>query len=119
MILVLFEVTIKETCMENYLALAGELKDELSKAKGFIRSERFSSLASQRKLLSLSVWESEEAVTQWRNRQEHRNSQRHGRDTIFECYTITVAAMLRSYTDKDRQEAPIDSNMMFGSVKDN
>lgn len=113
MILVVFEVTIKEHHMDRYLAIAETLKDELSKTKGLIRTERFSSLVTERKLLSLSVWSSMEAVDAWRNRQEHRIGQRQGRDFMFESYTITVASTLRRYTDKDRKEAPKDSNSLF------
>lgn len=113
MIFVLFEVTIKEDCMNDYLAMAENLKDELASAKGFIRSERFSSLVNERKLLSLSVWESEDAVNAWRNQHEHRESQKRGRNSIFESYAITLASPIRSYTDQDRQEAPGDSNAIF------
>jgi heme-degrading monooxygenase HmoA len=117
MIFVLFEVTIKNNCMDNYLAIAANLKDELMKNKGFIRSERFSSLVNERKLLSLSVWESEEAVRKWRNQTEHRIGQQQGRDSIFESYTITVTSKIRSYSNIEREEAPKDSNKIFGDVK--
>ena len=113
MVLVCFEVIIKEDCMEEYLSAANKLKDHLARAKGFVRSERFASLVTERKLLSLSVWENEDSVNQWRNRQEHRRSQKSCRETIFESYTITVASVLRSYTDQDRQEAPEDSNIIL------
>lgn len=113
MIFVIFEVTIKEDCMDGYIAMASKLKDSLARAKGFIRSERFSSLVTERKLLSLSVWENEDAVDEWRNQKEHRMSQQKGRDSIFESYTLTVASPLRSYTNQERQEAPADSNALF------
>ena len=114
MIFVLFEVTIKENCMDSYLDIAGNLKEELIKSEGFIQSERFSSLVNDRKLLSLSIWESEEAVSKWRNQTEHRISQQQGRNSIFESYTITVASKIRSYSDIERTEAPEDSNKVFG-----
>lgn len=117
MVLVLFEVTIKKNCLDDYLALAAKLKYELVKSEGFIRSERFSSLVNEGKLLSLSVWENEEAVSKWRNQTEHRMSQRQGHDSMFESYTITVAAQLRSYTNNERLEAPEDSNRFFGQSK--
>lgn len=117
MIMVLFEVTIKKTCMKEYLALAATLKDELAQAEGFIRSERFSSLVNEGKLLSLSVWENEQAIDTWRNTVSHRLSQRQGREAMFESYTITVASSLRRYTDTERQETPADSQEFF-SEKD-
>ncbi|WP_110955042.1 antibiotic biosynthesis monooxygenase family protein [Anaerosinus massiliensis] len=113
MILVLFEVTIKKNHMDDYLALAANLKNELVKSEGFIRAERFSSLVNEGKLLSLSVWESEEAVSKWRNQIEHRMSQRQGHDAIFKSYTITVASQLRSYSNIERSDAPEDSNRQF------
>lgn len=117
MILVLFEVIVKKSSMDGYLALAANLKNELVKSEGFIRSERFSSLVNEGKLLSLSVWESEEAVSKWRNQAEHRMSQRQGLDSMFESYTITVASGIRSYSNTDRSEAPEDSNRFLSHSK--
>ena len=113
MIVVLFEVTVKKQHRNSYLALAADLNKILANAEGFIRSERFSSLSNEGKLLSLSVWESEQAVEKWRNQIQHRSSQRQGHDALFESYTITVASKLRTYTASDRQEAPGDSNAML------
>ncbi len=114
MIIVLFEVTIKKDRMGEYLKLVGDLKTSLVEAEGFIRAERFSSLANEGKLLSLTVWENEEAVEQWRNLEQHRMSQQQGRDAIFENYTITVVSPIRTYSDRERTEAPKDSNERFG-----
>ena len=52
-IIVLFEVTVKNGKMDDYLKMAGSLKESLASAEGFIRSERFSSLATEGKLLSM------------------------------------------------------------------
>lgn len=111
---VLFEVTLREGREDDYLARAAALKELLAQEKGFVRSERFSSLAVPRKLLSLSVWESEEAVERWRNVVEHRASQRAGRELDFEDYTITVASPLRCYSISDRAQAPEDSDDALG-----
>ena len=113
MVIVLFEVVIKEGKMTQYLDMAATLKEELTKAKGLIRTERFSSLAQEGKLLSLSIWESETAVTMWRNQMAHRYSQKTGRDALFEDYKITVVAPIRTYTLDSREQAPTDSNIFF------
>ena len=112
-VIVLFEVTIKDGKMEDYLKMAASLKDDLSMADGFIRSERFSSLAAEGKLLSMSVWESEESVSKWRNLTAHRMCQKHGRMNDFADYNITVVTPIRSYTMTNRTEAPADSNEYF------
>lgn len=116
MILVLFEVVVKKEGMQKYLSLAAGLKDELARAEGFIRAERFSSLSNEGKLLSLSVWENEEAVNRWRNTLNHRMSQKQGHDSLFDSYTITVASKIRSYTNVDRTETPQDSNKFLNLV---
>ena len=114
MVIVLFEVTLKEGKMEDYLAQAEGLKSVLAEMEGFIRSVRFSSLAVEGKLLSLSVWDSEESVAKWRSTMAHRMSQKHGREYDFADYKITVATSVRSYTMNSRQGAPADSNEFFG-----
>jgi heme-degrading monooxygenase HmoA len=70
-------------------------------------------LNAESKLLSLNVWESEEAVEKWRNELNHRMSQLEGREKLFESYRITVASVIREYDDCYRNEAPVDSNEYF------
>lgn len=108
-VIVLFEVTIKEGKMQDYLDRAAQLKEFLQNEPGFIRAERFSSLATEGKLLSMSVWDSEESVRRWRNVFAHRHAQAAGRQEDFVDYTITVVHPIRTYTKDDRQEAPKDS----------
>lgn len=113
---VLFEVTPKKEGKEEYLALAAALKSKLMKMPGFISVERFASLNEEGKLLSLSIWENEAAASLWRNQINHRNSQKKGHDTLFEKYKISVAAVIREYTQDNRGQAPEDSNA-FLNVK--
>ena len=113
-IAVLFEVKPKTEGKEEYLKLAAALKGELAKMPGFIRVERFASLNEEGKLLSLSVWENEEAAAAWRNQTNHRDSQKKGHDALFEHYHTTVATTIREYTQDDRKEAPADSSQSLG-----
>lgn len=48
---------------------------------------------------------------------QHRMSQKEGREKLFESYKITVCSTVREYTDKEREQAPKDSNQFF-EVKD-
>ena len=113
-IAVLFEVKPKTEGKEEYLKLAAALKGELAKMPGFIRVERFASLNEEGKLLSLSMWENEEAAAAWRNQTNHRDCQKKGHDALFEHYHITVATIIREYTQDDRKEAPADSSQSLG-----
>lgn len=113
MVVVLFEVTVKKEGLGDYLSLAAGLKEELTRTPGLLRSERFTSLVNEGKLLSLSIWEDELSVETWRNNLNHWLSQRQGHDLLFDSYTITVASSIRSYTSINRAETPGDSREFF------
>ncbi len=114
-IVVLFEVTPTKEGAERYLELAAMLKPMLADAEGFVSAERFQSLNNDGKLLSMNVWESEEAVTKWRNTLQHRISQAEGKNKLFESYKITVCKAERTYSHLHREDAPKDSNeYLFG-----
>ena len=114
MVIVVFEVVLNEGKTEEYLEIAGELKTYLEKMPGFIRAERFKSIVQDRKILSMSIWEDDRALEAWRTLEKHRLGQLKGRNGIFESYRITVTEAIRSYTESDRAEAPVDSNEYFG-----
>ncbi len=109
-VIVLFEVKPTKEGMKKYLELAAMLKPMLSSAEGFISAERFQSLNEEGKLLSMNVWESEEAIEKWRNNMQHRMSQSEGKNKLFESYKITVCNSVREYSNEDRKQAPSDSN---------
>lgn len=113
MVIVLFEVTIKEGKKEDYLKRTADLKNYACDVKGFIRAERFVSTTDENKLLSMTVWENEESIAEWRNFSKHRESQGVGRNEDFADYTITVVTPVRSYSLNERTEAPHDSNNYF------
>ncbi|MBS1600198.1 MAG: alpha/beta fold hydrolase [Bacteroidetes bacterium] len=108
-IAVIFEVIPVEGHKDEYLNIALSLKPELEKIKGFISIERFQSIYHPEKILSLSFWESEEAIQEWRNLEVHRNAQLKGREYIFKDYHLRIAQVVRDYGMFDRKEAPADS----------
>ncbi|WP_198378099.1 antibiotic biosynthesis monooxygenase family protein [Neoroseomonas rubea] len=115
MIAVIFEVQPAEGREEDYLAMAATMRAELQKQPGFVSVERFRSITTPGKLLSLSFWEDEESVRAWRCHGGHRGAQRAGRDGMFAGYRLRVAAVLRDYgRDERREEAPADSNALWG-----
>jgi len=112
MIAVIFEAIPAEGQLEVYLDIAARLKPELSKIEGFISIERFQSLSIPGKVLSLSFWEDEKAVEQWRNTEMHRDAQIAGRSTVFSDYHLRIAQVVRNYGKNDRREAPVDSKLV-------
>lgn len=109
MIAVIFEVWPADGEMNRYLDLAAALKEDLHSIDGFISVERFQSLVEPKKLLSLSFFRDEAAVTAWRNRPGHRVTQKRGRSGVFTDYRLRVASVIRDYGLNERVEAPDDS----------
>jgi heme-degrading monooxygenase HmoA len=118
MIAVIFEAIPADGKSEQYLAIAANLKPELAKIKGFISIERFQSLSEPGKVLSLSFWEDEKAVEQWRNLEMHRNAQQIGRNSVFDDYHLRIAHVMRDYGKYDRKEAPADSKSVNDKLRD-
>lgn len=109
MIAVIFEAEPAEGQEGAYLDIATSLRDELEAIDGFISVERFRSLASPGKLLSLSFFRDAAAVAAWRTRPRHRGAQAAGRGGVFRDYRLRVAQVVRDYGLADRAEAPADS----------
>lgn len=114
MIAVIFEVLPAEGRTNEYLDIAANLRPKLEQIDGFVSIERFSSLTTPGKILSLSFWRDEEAVKQWRNLSEHRAAQAQGRGGIFADYRLRVAAVVRDYGKFERTQAPADSVRRHG-----
>ena len=114
MVAVIFEFTPAPGRFPDYMALVETLKPELAKADGFISLERFESITTRGKFVSLQFWRDEESVTKWRNLQKHREAQKKGRGGIFASYRLRIARVIRDYTMDDRAQAPADSVAVHG-----
>lgn len=114
MIAVIFEAWPADGEEELYADLAAALRPQLENLDGFISIERFESVSTPGKVLSLSFWRDEEAVHAWRNRPSHRSTQARGRTGVFADYRLRVASVLRDYGLRERAEAPKDSREAHG-----
>lgn len=113
MIAIIFEVRPADGRKEAYLDIAGKLRAELEKIDGFIAVERFQSITDPGKILSLSTFRDEAAVSAWRNHPMHRSAQAAGRSGVFAGYRLRVASIIRDYgMDENRDEAPDDSRAL-------
>ena len=79
MLAVIFEVWPAEGRAQEYFDLAAALKADLEKIDGFVSIERFQSLATPGKFVSISFWRDEEAILAWRSLERHRFAQAQGR----------------------------------------
>lgn len=97
MIAVIFEAIPIPKQKERYFQLATELRSELMNIEGFISVERFQSITTEGKILSLSWWENEEAVMKWKRHFMHQNAQNEGKRSVFSNYRIRVAQTIKDY----------------------
>lgn len=102
MIIVVFQVEMRQGRGGEYFDLAGELRPELQKIDGFLSVERFESLSTPGRYVSLSFWRDEAAVLEWRRHAEHRVAQERGKSDIFSDFRISVANVIRDYRLADR-----------------
>ncbi|WP_273187278.1 antibiotic biosynthesis monooxygenase family protein [Hyphomonas adhaerens] len=114
MIAVLFELEPLPGKAEAYFETAATLRPLLDGIDGFLSIERFESLATPGKYLSLSFWRDEAAVQAWRNLPPHRGAQARGRKDLFRDYRLRVAHVVRDYGLMDRDGAPDDSRETHG-----
>lgn len=109
MIAVIFEVEPLDDRKDDYFDIAADLRPLLEEIDGFLTIERFESLITPGKILSLSFWRDEQAVQAWRRLEQHRHAQSAGRAGIFQNYRLRVAKVVRDYGLNDRDQAPDDS----------
>ena len=115
MIAVLFEVSPADEAA--YLGHAARLRPLLDAHPGFVSVERFRSLVTPSRLLSLSFFEDEVAVRGWRTRPEHRETQAAGRAGVLSDYRLRVATVSRDYGMTDRAGCPLDSRAFHDTGK--
>jgi len=114
MIAVIFEFTPAEGRCPDYMARVETLKADLAKAEGFISLERFESITTPGKFVSLQFWRDDECVRKWRILQKHREAQKKGRGGIFKSYRLRIASVVRDYEMDKRAQAPKDSIEVHG-----
>ncbi len=97
MMVVIFEVEPLDGRQDAYFDLAAELLPELEQIDGFVSVERFESVTTPGRFVSLSYWRDEAAVAAWREQVEHRAVQAEGKASIFARFRIRVAEVVRDY----------------------
>src|SRR6202166_4976428 len=99
---VIFEVEPQPERRQDYLDIAAALRPELERIDGFISVERFQSLTTDGKILSLSFWRHAAAVQRCREHDRHHRAQPRGRAEVFKDYRISVDELVRQYGMVDR-----------------
>ncbi len=85
---VLFQVEIKEGKEEEYRKISAEVLEVGKEQKGLISMERAKSILKERTYLSLSEWESKEAIEEWVQNPKHQEAMRRGKQDLFSWYSV-------------------------------
>lgn len=94
MFAVVFEVLPAQDRYQQYLDIAAALRPRLDDIDGFLSIERFSCITDPGWILSLSLWQHEAALVQWRQHGEHRAAQAAGRASVFDDYRLRVVRLI-------------------------
>ena len=114
MIAIIFELAPNEGMADEYLKIAGAMREFVEQIDGFISVERFQSLTNSDKLRSISFFESEAAVEEWRRLAAHRSAQKAGRETLFRDCWLSVLQVLREYGKGNCDQVSSDSLDVHG-----
>ena len=100
-----FEVRPKPGHLAHYFDHVARLRPVLEQHTGLKFLDRYSALSDSDLLLSHQLWESEDAIINWRKDATHRRSQSAGRQVHFADYRIRVGARVLHWTPA-AQDAP-------------
>jgi heme-degrading monooxygenase HmoA len=104
MIVVLFKNEMKSgVSSAEYEALGARMYEIASSIPGFVSLESYPTENGE---LAIVTFESEAALTAWREHPEHREAQRRGREQFYRSYQIRVCELQREYGFQDGAETP-------------
>ena len=97
MFCLLFDVKPNKGHLKHYLNEVNKLNPILETYSGLKWIDRFSLLGDGQALLSLQIWDSEEAISAWRKDRYHLLAQEKGKKEHFQDYRIRIGL---DFTDK-------------------
>lgn len=87
---------------EGYAQMAAHMEELAATMPGFIGVE--SARGADGFGITVSYWESEEAIANWKRNAEHQIAQRRGRERWYSDFTVRVGRIERAYAMKKMQE---------------
>lgn len=97
MIACIIEFSIRPGMETRHREALEPLLKEVESVPGFISKETFDSRQRPGRLLTISYWESREAMRAWMANPNHRKSILVGKQEVFSHYTIRIAPVERAY----------------------
>jgi heme-degrading monooxygenase HmoA len=95
---VVFTIVLAKN-LEGYEEMGGEMVELVSKQPGFLGME-YAGGATE---LTISYWESYEAIQQWKTLARHLDAKKEGQTKWFDAYKVRIAKVEEDYDDKKAQ----------------
>lgn len=96
MVLVLFRTHLREEAAgSEYEETSGRMHELVSSMPGFVSIKSYT--AEDGEEIGIVRFESEEALSAWRNHPEHRKAQRRAREFFYDYYWVQVCNVIREY----------------------
>ena len=92
---------------EGYEEMAKRMVDLAQQQQGFLGVE--SSRDSAGNGITVSYWQSEEAIKHWKQQGEHLSAQQQGRNSWYQHYHVRIAKVERAYEFASSIEPPSSS----------
>ncbi len=89
---VIFKATIAEFD-DEYIRMAERLKDLAFKKYG---CQDFVSVTEGDEEISISYWQTEQQIRDWKNDPEHRLAQARGRDKWYKSFSVEICDIVRT-----------------------
>jgi heme-degrading monooxygenase HmoA len=94
MIVMLFLTTLRDEALrDEYEAMNAQARDMAETIPGFLRWDEYVGPDGER--LGVVEFESEEALSAWRNDPSHAEANRRGREAVFGRYRVRICSVLR------------------------
>jgi heme-degrading monooxygenase HmoA len=95
MIVVVFRSRLKTEYAQEYAEVAARIDELAATTPGFLGIKSYAAADGER--VSISMFETLEAVRQWREHPEHREAQALGKQRYYSEYRLQVCEVVRDY----------------------
>jgi heme-degrading monooxygenase HmoA len=82
---------------ENYDEMAIKIEDLAKQQKGFLGIESARNKTNDQEGITVSYWESLEAILNWKNNEDHAIAISKGKEIWYKKYTVRICKVEREY----------------------
>ncbi|MBK3494993.1 antibiotic biosynthesis monooxygenase [Viridibacillus sp. YIM B01967] len=86
---------------KGYSSMADKMDELASEQPGFIRVESVRDFEGNG--ITVSYWESLEAIQKWKENSKHQVAQQKGKDTWYSKYDVQICKVMREYSLKENE----------------